>query len=97
MRSGKPTLYSSTRRLPPSTCPRCQTVLDACTGIGDEKVVVPCDGDLTFCLCCGLLLEFCGGAQLREANPARRDEIDPQLLGIVDEVLRKYQENRDAE
>lgn len=54
----KPKVRVQTRRLNERTCPHCNTVHDACTGIGDDELLIPCEGDLTICMYCGTALKF---------------------------------------
>lgn len=66
-------------------CPRCQEILDACTGVGHDATPKP--GDLSVCSPCGAVLEFTGDLSFRLMTDAEIAALDDEtLLALLDGI-----------
>ena len=75
-------------RVPPSPCPNCGTLLDACNVIGDnvkgQTVSPQPDDSFSVCIKCGHLLGFNADLSVRELRPDEMLAIagDKRMLAI---------------
>lgn len=81
---------SSGQKLPELKCPTCGYEMDAATDIaGDAR---PSVGDISLCVNCGEVLEFCEGLRLEVASLKMLMQLDPKqhlALTVAQRLIRK--------
>lgn len=75
-------------RTPPSLCPCCGNLADACGTLPGPAEAAPADGDLTLCIECGALLRFGPVLQLLIATAADEASLDPEQAATIARTQR---------
>jgi hypothetical protein len=75
-------------KLSTRACPECGTMLDGATGISDspDDPIIPCEGDLSVCMYCGLALAFTNGG-LRACTVAEWNKLSPVMQDAMRAVI----------
>ena len=68
-------------------CPDCGKVLDGFTGMSETPRPLPNDGDITICVYCRRLLEFCSDGY-RFAASSRLDEFPPEYRTALETLIK---------
>jgi hypothetical protein len=80
----------TTTRYRETSCPVCETKLDACTGVNHDDT--PREGDVTLCIGCGSFLVFGPELQLRPMTDAEVGDLDDETRITLQRARRSILE-----